>query len=38
MNTIKRMTAALWQACEDHQWLPLAVALFGLVLVNMVQG
>lgn len=33
-NPISRALSALWQACEDHQWLPLAVVGVLLVIIN----
>lgn len=33
-NPISRALACLWQACEDHQWVPLAVVLALLAIIN----
>lgn len=33
-HPIRRAASALWQACEDHQWLPLAVVGVLLLIVN----
>lgn len=33
-RTIRRAGASLWQACEDHVWLPLAIAILLLMIVN----
>lgn len=33
-NPVRRAGAWLWQACEDHPALPLAVVAVALVLVN----
>ncbi len=31
---IRRAIAAFWQACEDHQWIPLTIVLVLLLIVN----
>lgn len=36
-NPIRRFGAALWQACEDHQWLPLLIVAVLLAIVNSVE-
>jgi hypothetical protein len=36
-NPIRRFGAWLWQACDDHQWLPLAIVLVLLLIVNSVD-
>lgn len=33
-NPIRRAGAWLWQACEDHQWIPFAVVGVALAIVN----
>lgn len=33
-NLIRRAGARLWQACEDHQWIPLVITLVCLLVVN----
>ena len=33
-HPIRRFGAWLWQACEDHQWLPLAIVGVLLVYIN----
>lgn len=33
-NSIRRVASAFWQACDDHQWLPLTVVIVALLLVN----
>lgn len=33
-HPVRRALNALWQACDDHQWLPMVIALLGLLLVN----
>lgn len=36
-HPIRRFGAWLWQACEDHQWLPLAIALVCAGIINYVE-
>jgi hypothetical protein len=36
-HPIRRAASALWQACEDHQWLPIVIALIGAMIVNYVE-
>ena len=31
----RRAGAALWQALEDHKWLPLAIAIVLVLIVNL---
>lgn len=33
-NPIRRAVSALWAACERHQWLPMAIALVLLAVIN----
>lgn len=33
-HPIRRFGAWLWQACEDHQWLPFAIVCVLLVYIN----
>lgn len=33
-SPIRRFGAWLWQACDDHAWLPLAIVLVLLLIVN----
>lgn len=33
-NPIRRAGARLWQALDDHQWLPLAIVGVLLVIIN----
>lgn len=33
-SPIRRAGAWLWQALEDHQWIPLAVVLVLLAIIN----
>lgn len=33
-HPIRRAASALGRACDRHQWLPLAIAMVGLLLVN----
>lgn len=35
---MRRALAALWQACETHQWVPLAIAGVLLLIVNTIDG
>jgi hypothetical protein len=37
-NPISRAASALWQACDDHVWLPLAIVLVLLLIVNTVDA
>lgn len=34
----RRAGARIWQALEDHKWLPLAIALVAAVIVNMIRS
>jgi len=33
-NPFRRFGAWIWQACDDHQWIPFVVIVVALVLVN----
>lgn len=33
-HPIRRAAASFWQAMDDHQWLPLAIAFALLLIVN----
>jgi hypothetical protein len=37
-NIVRRAGARLWQACDDHQWLPLVIVLVLLLIVNSVDA
>jgi hypothetical protein len=38
MTRVRRALAVLWQACEDHQWLPLTIAGLLLLIVNTIDA
>lgn len=33
-SILRRAGAALWQALEDHKWIPAAVAAVALYIIN----
>ena len=33
-RTVRRAGASIWQALEDHVWLPLLIAVILLLIVN----
>jgi hypothetical protein len=37
-NILQRVGAALWQACDDHVWLPFVIVLVLLLIVNSVDA
>jgi hypothetical protein len=37
-SILRRIGARIWQALDDHKWLPLAIALVAAVIVNMTRS